>query len=725
MNKKLYDLMDFPEIEAVIYSEESNPRAILGPRKAAGGILIQAFVPGAEELKVWTADDDVLHKMELVDEAGFFAVLLKKKEIPYHEFVRKTSAGEVTIPDPYQFGPVLTEKDQKSFQAGNLKHAWEKLGAHPAEINGVRGVSFAVWAPDAIRVSAVGDWNAWDGRMHQMNRLPSGVFELFVPGVKPGMRYQFEIKLKGGMTYVKSDPFGLSFERKNGLVSVVPEQTRYQWNDDTWMREKKNQDVHKMPLMVCQMDFGSWCREHEVVPDFAEAAKDLAEDILKQGYTHILLSPVMEYPDDASEGFETAGYYALTSRYGTPDAFRKFVDLLHRNGIGVILDFVASYFAGGNSLLAAFDGTFLFEHMDPRRGIHPAFGTHIFNYGRPEVRNFLISAAMYWAEQFHVDGFRLTDVATMLYQDYGRNEGEWVANLYGGTENLEAVDFLQQMNTVLHREVPGMITIAEEMAGWNGLTAPVSRGGIGFDYKWNHWWAEDFLSYMHLDPLFRGAHQDDLTIGTVYAWSEHFLIGFGKDETVRAGGRFTAYMSGVEEEIRKANLRLAFAYIMTHPGSKLLNEAAAEELPEGYLQTLSAVLRDQPALYLDDEEAESFEWISNLDWERNLLIFLRKTEKKEDTLLVVCNFSNVTYEAFPVGVPFAGKYKEIFNSDAEAFGGSGAVNPRVKISRPAEQDERKDSIKVKVPPLGVSIYRFSEQVEKRADNRAAKKGKTA
>ena len=723
MNRKLYDLMDFPEIEAVVYSEEDHPREILGPRKTPHGILIQAFVPGEEKLCVRTEEDRKLHEMELIDEAGYFAVLLRGKEIPAYEYVLQKGDREVVWQDPYRFGPLLTEKDEKRIQAGNLPRAWEKLGAHAELQDGIAGVSFAVWAPNALRVSVVGPFNEWDGRAAQMNRLDCGVVELFLPHLVPGTEYQYELKLKTGLTYLKSDPYAGAFSLKGDPVSVIPEEPRYKWTDREWIKKRQEQPAQAEPLLICQLDFRGWCREHGCAENYRAAAERLADWLAADGWSHVEFSPLMEYPDDISEGYETCGYFAPTARFGTADDFCELIDVLHSRGVGVLMDFVASYFAGGNSLLAAFDGTYLYEHMDPRRGVHPAFGTHLFNYGRPEVSNFLISAAVFWAEKYHLDGFRFTDVATMLYQDYGRNEGEWVANLYGGNENLEAVAFLKKLNTVLHEQVPGVLTIAEEMAGWNGITAPVSRDGIGFDYKWNHCWAEDFLSYMHLDPLFRGAHQDDLTFGTVYAYSEQFLIGFGKDETARGKQGFASYLSGNEESVRAANLRLAMAYIFVHPGKKLLHADTVRELPAGYLAALDALYRERPALHRVDHSAEGFEWISNLDWEHSILVFLRKTENKEETLLAVCNFSNVPYEEFRVGVPYPGKYKEVFNSDAEQFGGSGVVNPRVKISRPVEHDERKDSIKVKVPPLGISVYQFSESVEKRLDNQSARSKK--
>jgi len=717
MDRKLYDYMDWPEIEAVVYSEEAHPRDILGPRVTPDGVLIQAFFPGEKALSLKTGG--AVHEMELVDEAGYFAVLLQRKTIPAHTFL--TAADGVTreYPDPYAFPPQITKKEETRFSAGIWHDAWKKMGAHEVTAGGTKGVSFAVYAPNALRVSVVGAFNAWDGRRAPMNRLDCGIFELFIPGLVAGRPYQYEIKLKSGETYRKPDPYAGAFEKKPEGASLVWPSSEFTWGDEEWIAKRASVQNGHQPMIVCQVSLPKLAREAGRA-DYRVMSRTLAEHCRVYGYTHVELTPVTEYPDDASDGFETSGYFAPTARYGSPDDFRYFVDYLHRMGIGVLIDMVYSYFAAGNSLLAGFDGTCLYEHLDPRRGIHPAYGTHIFNYGSGGVVTFLISSAMCWKEEYHIDGMKITDTATMLFQDYGREDGAWVANLYGGNENLEGAAFLQKLNTALHAK-PGFLTIAEDMAGWNGITADPAQDGLGFDYKWNNTWASDFLGYMHYDPLFRGAHHDDLTFDTVYAWSEKSLIGFGRDETGESDDGILNKMAGVTPELKCANERLAIAYLFVYPGKKLLSMGVGDKRQSKLVKKLVRMCRDLPALHEKDTSPDGFEWISNLDRDRNLLIFLRKTGRKDETLLVVCNFSNVEYDEFLIGVPWPGKYKEIFNSDAEEFGGSGTVNARVKISRMIEHDERKNSIRVSVAPLGISIYRFTETVEKRSNNRSAKK----
>ncbi|MGI6116981.1 MAG: 1,4-alpha-glucan branching enzyme [Bilifractor sp.] len=721
MDKRLYDLMDWPEIEAVVYSEENQPRSILGPQITPDGVLIQAFFPGETSLLLKTADME--QSMELVDETGYFAILLRRKTVPEHTFVTEKDGKKREYPDPYAYPCQITKKEETRFLAGIWKDAYRKLGAHEMTVDGARGVYFAVWAPNALRVSVVGAFNGWDGRRAQMNRLESGIFELFIPGLVAGRPYRYEIKLNGGDTYLKSDPCANEYEKGENGASLVSGNYEYDWGDGKWIRNRASAQTPGKPMMICQMSLSSFRKEDGTFRGYREMAREIADYVSSMGFTHVELTPVAEYPDDRSLGFETSGYYAPTSRFGKPDDFRYLVDYLHRMGIGVILDTVFSYFAAGDSLLSGFDGTCLYEHLDARRGIHPAFGTHIFNYGRKEVVNFLTSSAIFWAKEFHIDGIKITDTATMLYQDFGRKDGEWVANMYGGNENLEAADFLRKLNGTLHSDVSGFLTIAEDMAGWNGITAFPKEEGLGFDYKWNNTWASEIMTYMNYDPLFRGAHHDDLTFSTVYAWSEKYLIGFGRDETAGRSDGILGSMAGITPEIKAANERAALAYLYVHPGKKLLaaEEDSGSEGKKELIRKLNALCTSLPALYEKDQTPDGFEWISNLDRDRNLLIFLRKGKKKDETLLVVCNFSNVEYDEFLIGVPWPGKYKEIFCSSDAAFGGSGLMNPRVKMSRPIEHDERQNSIKAVVEPLSVSIYQYTEAVEKRSNNRSAKK----
>lgn len=718
MDKRLYDLMDWPEIEAVVYSEEDHPRDILGPKVTPDGVLIQAFFPGEETLRLKTGG--TVRDMERVDESGYFAILLRRKTIPAYTFLTEKDGQKREYPDPYAFPCQITKKEETRFTAGIWYDAWKKLGAHEMTVNGTKGVYFAVWAPNALRVSVVGAFNGWDGRRDQMNRLDSGIFELFIPGLVAGRPYRYELRQKSGETYLKSDPCAGAFEAGPDGASLVTGSSAYSWGDAEWMKRRASRQNERQAIIIYQTSLASVSGPEGEKTDYREKARTLAEHCEKMGYTHVELTPVTEYPDDATDGYEVSGYFAPTSRYGSPDDFRYLVDYLHRMGIGVIIDSVYSYFASGDSLLSGFDGTCLYEHLDPRRGIHPAFGTHIFNYGRGEVVNFLTSSAVMWAQEYHIDGMKITDVATMLYQNYGRAEGEWVANLYGGVENLEAIEFLKNLNTVLHKQ-SGFLTIAEDMAGYGGITQDPKQDGLGFDYKWNNTWAGDFLEYMHYDPLFRGAHHDDLTFDTVYAWSERSIIGFGRDEIAGREDGLKSRMAGITPELKEANERLALSYLFVYPGKKLLAAGEDDGKKAALIERLTSMCRELPALHEKDLTPEGFEWISNLDRDRNLLIFLRKGSRKDETLLVVCNFSNVEYDEFLIGVPWPGKYKEIFNSDAEKYGGGGVVNTRVKISHPIEHDERKNSIRVCVQPLGISVYQYTETVEKRSNNRSAKK----
>ncbi len=743
MEDKLYDYMDWAEIEAVQYSEEKYPRNILGPRTVPEGILVQCYFPGEEKVYLKTLSDKRCHPMTEED-SGFFAILLPGQTIPKYTFVLGDKKTGREVFDPYAFPCQITTKEEARFNAGICYDIYEKLGAHPMTIDGVQGVYFAVWAPNAMRVSVVGDFNNWDGRTCQMHCLDSGIFELFVPGLQKGALYKYEIKAKGELTYLKADPYANGTELRPDTASVVEDLSAYQWQDQAWMKQREQKQSYEAPMFVYEVHLGSWRKPGEEDREFytyRELAPMLAEYVKEMGYTHIELMPVMEHPLDESWGYQVTGYYAPTSRYGRPEDFMYFMDYMHREGIGVILDWVPAHFPRDTFGLAAFDGTCLYEHLDPRKGSHPHWGTLIYNYGRPEVRNFLIANALFWADKYHADGIRMDAVASMLYLDYGKQDGEWVANIYGGNENLEAIEFLKHLNSIFKKKYPSALLIAEESTAWPRITGDLEEEGLGFDYKWNMGWMNDFLGYMGYDPVFRGTHHDELTFSMIYNYSERFLLSFSHDEVVHGKGTLVSKMPG-EYEQKLANLRLAFGYLTAHPGKKLIfmgqdfaqdqewNEKGeldwkALDYPQhvqmkAYMKALLQLYRSCPALYREDFKPEGFEWINCLEWEKNLLIFLRKTEKEEDTLLVVCNFSNVLYEDYQIGVPYPGKYKEIFNSDAAAYGGGGQVNPRVKMSRDLEWDERKQSIKVKIPPLGMAVFQYTKVVEKISDNKTAK-----
>ncbi|HIT14167.1 MAG TPA: 1,4-alpha-glucan branching protein GlgB [Candidatus Scatomonas merdigallinarum] len=746
MADKLYDMMDWAEIEAVQYSEEKYPRNILGPRVTPEGILIQCFFPEEEKVSLRTLSDRKLHAMTEED-GGYFAILLPGKKIPRYTFVLGDKKEGREIYDPYAFPSQITEKEEARFQAGICYDIYEKLGAHPMTVQGVEGVNFAVWAPNALRVSVVGDFNRWDGRTCQMHCLDSGIFELFIPGLKAGDLYKYEIKAKGGLTYLKADPYANAAQMRPDTASVVADLRDYEWQDQEWMRTRGEKQGYQDPMFIYEVHLGSWKKPKEGEKEFynyRELAPLLAEYVKDMGYTHVELMPVMEHPLDESWGYQVTGYYAPTSRYGSPQDFMYFMDYMHREGIGVILDWVPAHFPRDTFGLSAFDGTCLYEHQDPRKGFHPHWGTLIYNYGRPEVKNFLIANALFWADKYHADGIRMDAVASMLYLDYGKQDGEWVANIYGGNENLEAIEFLKHLNSIFKKKYPSALLIAEESTAWPKITGDLEDEGLGFDYKWNMGWMNDFLNYMKYDPVYRGSHHDELTFSMIYNYSERFLLSLSHDEVVHGKGTLVQKMPG-EYEQKLSNLRLAYGYLTAHPGKKLLFmgqefgqdmewdekkeldwealEYPAHTQMKDYVKALLHLYRSCPALYRDDFKTEGFEWINCLEWEKNLLVFLRKTEKEEDTLLVVCNFSNVVYEDYQVGVPYPGKYKEIFNSDSAVYGGAGNVNPRVKMSRDQECDERKQSIKIKVPPLGISIFQYTKVVEKISDNKTARRKK--
>ncbi len=743
MEKILYDLMDWAGIEELVYSEASDPGRLLGEHVIKEGLLIQAFLPNAAKVSVKIGEESF--PMEMADENGFFAVLLEDRLelVPYHFLVTYEDGDSEEIVDPYsyQFYTAFTEEEVKKFGAGIYYDSYQKFGAHPTVEAGISGVHFAVWAPDAMRVSVVGDFNFWDGRRHQMKkRGPSGIYEIFIPGLKPGTIYKYEIKTKAGDPMLKADPYANFSELRPNTASVIWDMTDYQWNDGEWIEKRKaaKDRLKDSPMSIYEVHLGSWMQKPVAQDEngddingsqfynYREIAEKLAAYVKEMGYTHVELLPVMEHPLDESWGYQVTGYYAPTSRFGTPDDFKAFMDYMHKEGIGVILDWVPAHFPRDAHGLAAFDGTCLYEHKDPRRGSHPHWGTLIYNYGRPQVSNFLISNALYWAKEFHADGIRMDAVASMLYLDYGKNAGEWIANMYGGNENLEAVEFLKHLNSIFARDTEGAVLIAEESTAWPKVSGDENDGGLGFDFKWNMGWMNDFLDYMQCDPYFRHDHYGELTFSMLYAYSEKFVLVFSHDEVVHGKGSMAGKMPGDTQEKKFANLRTAYGFMMGHPGKKLLfmgqdfgqmdewNEKESLEWGllkydihsqmKDYVKALNHLYRTQPALYKMDYEPEGFEWINCTYNDENIVIFERKTDKPEETLLFVCNFVPVEHEKFRLGVPFVGKYKEILNSDAKQFGGSGMVNPRVKMSKKEEWDARENSIVINLAPMSVAVF---------------------
>ncbi len=735
MNKKLYKLMNWPQIEGIIYSEADDPHAVLGAHVTGSSVLVQTFQPGAKSVRLQPLLGDKSYKMEQADEEGYFALLLPGKTIPAYEYIVEAENGSLRkVKDAYNFAPQITRQDTEKFNAGIHYMIYEKLGAHPMKIDDTEGTYFAVWAPNALRVSVVGDFNGWDGRVHQMRRLwDSGIFELFIPDVKDGECYKFEIKAKGGLTFMKADPYGFGAELRPGSASVVRNLDGFAWKDSKWMKNRAQRQTQDKPMSVYELYLGSFDKPKDgrEFYTYRELAPKIIEYVKKMGYTHIELMPVMEHPLDESWGYQVIGYYAPTSRYGTAEDLMYFMNEMHKAGIGVIFDWVPAHFPRDTYGLSGFDGTCLYEHQDPRQGSHPHWGTLIYNYGRPEVTNYLIANALYWVEQYHADGIRIDAVASMLYLDYGKNDGEWVANIYGGNENLEAVEFMKHLNSIMKKRNPGVLMIAEESTAWPRVTGSFDEDGLGFDLKWNMGFMNDYLNYISTDPFFRSGCHNELTFSMIYAYSEKFMLVLSHDEVVHGKKTLLGKMPG-ERKKQFANLRLTYAYHTTHPGKKLLfmgqdigeydefNEKRAvewellEQEDHGKLNRMVADLNKlyttKPALYAKDTSWEGFEWINCITPNACMLSYIRKADKAEDMLVVIANFADAKQD-FRVGVPLEGKYEEIFNTDDRKYGGSGCLNDKVCETLDMEWDGKPCAIDMVSAPLSISIFSYTPYTE--------------
>ena len=710
MDEKVYGYMDWPRIEAIVYGEETAPRDVMGPRITQDGVLIQGFFPDAEEVSVISGKKTYICEKE--DEAGYFAVLLPVRKVPEYRFLIKMGETETECYDPYAFPCQITEEEEKAFCAGVYYEAYKKLGAHPVEIKGVKGTLFAVWAPNAVSVNIAGDFNGWIGRATIMHRMPmSGIFELFVPGVEAGTHYKYEIKVKGGEVLLKADPYGNSADHDPEGASVVADVSAFQWNDRDWMKERHRFDDRKQPVSIYETSLEEW-----------KSAEELVEFLAEEDFTHVELHPVMEYLDDITGGYSTYAYYAPTSRFGSVADFQKLVDALHQAGVGVILDWTPAQFPRFDAGLEKFDGTPLYEVQDPAMAVHPMWGTMLYNYGSPMVKDFLLSNAFFWLDEFHVDGFRLDDVDAMLYLDFGREAGQWRPNLYGSNENLQAVEFLKHLNSIVKKRNPGVLLIAQEDGLWPQLTDSVENDHLGFDYKWSGGWTKDLLSYIEVEPLERKDYYDQLTLSMMYAYSEHYVLTLGRRD-VGTLKEFLEKLPGSPKQ-KLAQVRAAYAYLMLHPGVKMTapDKECTEEM-KAYIHDLNAMYRSCPALYAMDGNSDGFEWIQFTNYDENIVAFLRKTEKMEETLLIVCNFSPVSYDSYQVGVPFAGKYKEIFNSDNGKYGGLGVVNTRAKNAVHAECDNRENSLKMKLPAYGVTVFSCTPEKKVSSVKRVGKKVK--
>ncbi len=711
--------MDWARIEGIVYSEEDNPHEFLGMTKVLGGYLFQTFLPFAKKVSVVvkTSLDAKEYPMELVDDEGFFATVITKltgsNNINYYFKAQNAEGETIIIDDPYKFEPTIDDKTLRRFNSGTCYDIYNYLGAHVKTIDGVRGTSFAIWAPNALRVSVVGDFNNWDGRINQMRRLSdSGVFEIFIPGVKASDAYKYELKFKGSVIALKADPYGFSAKLRPETASIVTNLKTFNFTDKEWVKNRRAIKADK-PMAIYEVNLSTFSSKDDEskFPNYIEIANELCAYVKETGYTHVEIMPIMEYPLDESLGFQTVGYYAPTKRYGEPEDFMYFINLLHENGIGVILDWAPACFPKDDHGLSYFDGTYLYEHQDPRQGLTPDGQMCIYNYGRPEVANYLIANALFWINVYHVDGIKINDVARMAYLDYGRDDGNYVANIYGGNENLEALEMLKHLNSINEKTATGAMIIADGHGYYPMLTEKLNKGGLGFSYAWNKGCLSDITEFMYFDPIYRAPHYDELTLSTVYAYSEKFILPLSHEEALDAGGSVVNRLPGTDEK-KSANYKLLLGYLFTHPGKKLIymDHKLEEGVPERvqYVKDLLKLYKDTACLYELDESADGFEWINNISAKENIISFLRKS-KSGEMLMVVCNFADLPYEKYGMGVPFAGKYKEIFNSDDEKYGGTGFVNKRVKQSKEIKCDFKDNSIKINIPPLGICIFNCIKQ----------------
>ncbi len=703
--------------QKIIEARHHDPFSILGLHERNGEAILTAFLPDCDAV---TLDNgDALSRLPGTDIFEWRGQPGQLKR-PYALVKQLKDKTELRQFDPYSFAPQLSEYDLHLFAEGRHWHAYRMLGAHLKTVDGVAGVLFTTWAPNAQRVSVVGNFNQWDGRRHPMRvRGGSGVWELFIPELRAGDLYKFEIRNHhDGSLHLKQDPYGQGSELRPGTASKVFN-SQYQWQDQNWMDKRERSDWLHSPHSVYEVHLGSWRRHVDgSFYSYRELAETLVPYVKKLGFTHIELLPITEHPLDMSWGYQTTGYYAATSRFGTPDEFRYLVDLCHQNDIGVLLDWVPGHFPKDAHGLARFDGTALYEHEDPRLGEHQDWGTLIFNYGRNEVRNFLLSSAFFWLEEFHIDGLRVDAVASMLYLDYSRKEGEWLPNRHGGRENLEVIDFLKQVNTVLHQSHPGCIIAAEESTSYPMVSRPTDIGGLGFSMKWNMGWMHDILEYMKQDPIHRRYQHNQLTFGLLYAFTENFVLPFSHDEVVHGKGSMRYKMPGDEWQ-QFANLRLLYTFMYCYPGKKLLfmglefgqgSEWNSDSQLEWYVldypphqglqqlvSDLNQIYKDTPALHQFDFESRGFEWLDCHDHEQSVLSFIRKTD--QDCVVSVFNFTPVTRANYRVAVPEAGSYKVIFNSDSEYYWGSNHATPNEVHSEPQPWAERSHSIIINLPPL--------------------------
>src|SRR5438093_369709 len=734
---KAFEIAGIPrdEVNRFVRGLHSDPFSVLGPHKVGDDVEIRVFRPDACAVDiVLDREPDTPVTAERIDEEGFFCATAfgAARNVPYHIRITKLDGSQELIRDSYQYGPIMGDVDLHLFAEGQHWKIYEKFGAHLRAIGDATGVYFAVWAPNAQRVSVVGDFNDWDGRVNPMRKLiGSGVWELFLPGIKQGAHYKFEIRTQTGALLLKSDPFAFFNQHGKSTASLVYDLERYTWNDGAWMESRRTRNWPRSPISIYEVHLGSWRRKAEEGNrhlSYLEFAETLLPYALEMGYTHIELLPVAEHPFEGSWGYQVTNYYAPTSRFGTPDEFRHLIDQCHRAGIGVIMDWVPAHFPKDAHALAEFDGTDLYEHMDPRQGEHQDWGTLIFNFGRNEVRNFLIGNALFWLDKYHIDGLRVDAVASMLYLDYSRKPGQWIPNVHGGRENLDAIYFLKRFNEVCYERFPGIMTIAEESTDWPGVSRPTYLGGLGFGFKWNMGWMHDFLEYMSIDPIYRRYHHGNITFSLLYAFQENFILVLSHDEVVYGKRSLLSKMPGDEWQ-KFANLRMFLAWMYGHPGKKLLfmggefgqrNEWNHDtsldwqlmSLPphdglRRLVQHLNYIYKSEPALWQLDDSYEGFDWIDFHDAENSVVSFLRKS-RDGDLIAFVVNATPIVRYNYRLGVPESGFYREIINTDAETYGGSNVGNLGGVQAGEVPWMGREHSILIHLPPLVTLTYEVDQ-----------------
>ncbi|MGB3655063.1 MAG: 1,4-alpha-glucan branching enzyme [Rivularia sp. (in: cyanobacteria)] len=747
------------QVNSIIRNQHQDPFEILGSHQIEKDgkhvWVVRAYLPNASAAWVVLPEERKEQEMHSVHDPHFFECIIDTEELANYQLKVKEEDQERVFYDAYAFrSPKLTDFDLHLFNEGNHHRIYEKLGAHLAEVKGVKGVYFAVWAPNARNVSVLGDFNSWDGRKHQMRKSSDvGVWELFIPELKVGEHYKYEIKNPAGHIYEKSDPYGFAQEVRPKTASIVTDLDTYKWNDSEWLEKRRHTDQLSQPISVYEVHLGSWLhagidephklpngKSEPVVPvsdlkggsrflTYRELAEKLIPYVKELGYTHIEILPIAEHPFDGSWGYQVTGYYAPTSRFGSPEDFMYFVDECHKNDIGILVDWVPGHFPKDGHGLAFFDGTHLYEHANPRIGEHKGWGTLVFNYARHEVRNFLTSNALFWFDKYHIDGIRVDAVASMLYLDYCREPGEWDTNKYGGRENLEAVEFIRSVNHLIFSYFPGSLSIAEESTSWPMVSWPTYTGGLGFNLKWNMGWMHDMLDYFSMDPWFRKFHQNNLTFSMWYHHSENFMLALSHDEVVHGKSNIIGKMPGDTWQ-KLANVRCLFAFMFTHPGKKTmfmsmefgqwsewndwadlrwdLMQFEPHQQLKTFFRNLNQLYRSEPCLYTQDFEEPGFEWIDCSDNRHSVVSFIRRDKDSEDFVVTICNFTPQPHSHYRIGVPEPGFYTELFNSDAREYGGSNMGNLGGKWTESWSMHDQEDSLDLCLPPLGVLVLKLDK-----------------